>query len=159
MVGFEGLRSAAASDIALLVRHRRAMFLEMVSREDRPYDKAKIPILDETYAAFLGRTLGTTSFGWVFEAHGRALSSGALSIVRDMPPSLRSLEGPTAYLYGVYTEPDARRRGLARLIVEAAVACAKEQGAPEVTLFASVAGRPLYEVLGFKGVPNFMRRV
>lgn len=153
------LRRATPHDIPLLVRHRRAMFEEMCESEQRPFDLAALPALDASYTRFLEATLDTTAFAWVIESQGRIAASGALCIVRDMPPSLRSVEGPQAYIFGVYTAPDARRQGLARRIVEEALAFAGARGIPETTLFASVAGRPLYESLGFESVTSLMRRV
>ncbi len=47
-------------------------------------------------------------------------------------------------------EPEHRRRGIARALVERAIGWVREQGIVEVRLHASDQGRPLYEGIGFR---------
>jgi GNAT superfamily N-acetyltransferase len=56
----------------------------------------------------------------------------------------------------MYTEPEFRKRGIARQIMLAILAWLKEQGLRSVNLHASSEGRPLYEKLGFENT-NEMR--
>jgi len=58
------------------------------------------------------------------------------------------LEAP--YLLSLYAEREFRRRGVARLIVEAAIAWCRAHGYDRVNLDASEEGKSLYETLGFK---------
>jgi predicted GNAT family acetyltransferase len=58
----------------------------------------------------------------------------------------------------MYTDPDHRRRGLAKSIIEAMTCWCREQGFGWVSLHASDAGRHIYENLGFKPT-NEMRLV
>jgi GNAT superfamily N-acetyltransferase len=55
-----------------------------------------------------------------------------------------------AWLGMVLTHPDYRRRGLARQLVEAALAVADSRGIGCVKLDATDQGRPLYQQLGFE---------
>ena len=66
------------------------------------------------------------------------------------PPMYSGLHGPRGLLYGLYTDPRFRRRGLARRIVLTAIESCRERGMTAVILHASDAGRPLYEMLGFE---------
>ena len=50
----------------------------------------------------------------------------------------------------MYTEPDFRRQGLARRVLETMLAWCREQEIVRVYLHASDEGRPLYESLGFE---------
>jgi GNAT superfamily N-acetyltransferase len=50
----------------------------------------------------------------------------------------------------MYTELSHRRRGLAKLVLEAIVSFCREQGLKAVLLHASDAGRPLYLKMGFE---------
>ena len=50
----------------------------------------------------------------------------------------------------MFTEPEHRRRGLARWIVETIVGWGREAGLPGVYLHASDEARPLYASLGFE---------
>jgi GNAT superfamily N-acetyltransferase len=49
----------------------------------------------------------------------------------------------------MYTEPEYRRRGLARKLMEIMIAWCKQEAFGSVLLHASDEGRPLYEALGF----------
>ena len=62
----------------------------------------------------------------------------------DDPSGLRAL------VLNVYTEPEFRRRGIARRIMETAIGWCREQGLGSVSLHASDFGRALYESLGFR---------
>ena len=53
-------------------------------------------------------------------------------------------------ILNMYTEPEFRRRGLARMLMEKMIAWCREQGYNTVSLHASDKGRPLYEALGFR---------
>ena len=50
----------------------------------------------------------------------------------------------------VYTEPHARRQGLARRLMETAMVWCRDNGIRAVILHASPDGRPLYESLGLQ---------
>lgn len=54
-----------------------------------------------------------------------------------------------AYLLNVYTYPEFRKRGLARLLTQRAMEWCCQQGFKVLWLHASDFGRPLYESLGF----------
>jgi GNAT superfamily N-acetyltransferase len=56
----------------------------------------------------------------------------------------------------MWTAPAHRRRGLGRQVVEAMLSWGRANGVTRFTLHASEAGRPLYELYGFKGT-NEMR--
>ena len=61
-----------------------------------------------------------------------------------------------AMILNVYTEPEFRKRGIARQIMLAILAWVKEHGLNAVNLHASDEGRRLYEKLGFEAT-NEMR--
>jgi GNAT superfamily N-acetyltransferase len=49
----------------------------------------------------------------------------------------------------MFTEPEYRRRGLARLLLEEMVKWCRRESFPVVTLHASDEGRPVYTAMGF----------
>jgi GNAT superfamily N-acetyltransferase len=61
-----------------------------------------------------------------------------------------------AVILNVYTEPEFRKRGIARFIMMTILTWLKEQGLRSVNLHASAEGRRLYEKLGFEAT-NEMR--
>jgi GNAT superfamily N-acetyltransferase len=61
-----------------------------------------------------------------------------------------------AFVYNVYTEPAHRRRGLARLVMDAIHAWCAEAGVTSMALNASTDGQPLYEAMGYAVTPSPM---
>jgi ribosomal protein S18 acetylase RimI-like enzyme len=71
------------------------------------------------------------------------------------PPGPLSPGGREAYILNVYTRPEARRLGLARMLMERAVEEARAAGVRRIWLRASDDGRTLYESMGF-GPRNYL---
>src|SRR3989442_10810103 len=104
-------------------------------------------------AGWLGRG---QYIGWVASAGGRRHEIGGGAglqlrplLPRPEPGRRRLREGPEAIVLNVFTEGAWRRRGLARGLVERAIAWAREHGVVRLVLHASPEGRALYEQLGF----------
>jgi len=62
-----------------------------------------------------------------------------------------------AYLHGIYTEQGYRKNGFASLITKNAIHYCKSRGIKRMTLGASVAGRPIYENIGFQPAVSSMQ--
>jgi GNAT superfamily N-acetyltransferase len=83
--------------------------------------------------------------------------AGAGVMLREIPPiPLPRASGETvvydtgqALIVNVFTEPEWRRRGIARLLLERIIAWCREQRIESVVLHASEEGRALYQQLGF----------
>ena len=84
--------------------------------------------------------------------------AGAGVILRQIPPiPLRRASGETvvydagqALIVNVFTEPEWRRRGIARLLLEQIIAWCREERIESVVLHGSEEGRALYQRLGFR---------
>ncbi len=87
--------------------------------------------------------------GWLVEVAGQVVAGGGVQLV-PFPPSPTNPASHRAFVINIYTEPEFRRRGLARQIMEAILAWCRAQGFASVSLHASHDGRALYESLGFK---------
>jgi GNAT superfamily N-acetyltransferase len=87
--------------------------------------------------------------GWLMEVGGRVVAGGGVAVVGYQPTPLDPAPR-RAFVLNMYTEPEYRRRGFARQVLEAIVAWCREQGFAAVLLHASDAGRPLYQELGFQ---------
>jgi len=59
----------------------------------------------------------------------------------------------------MYTEPEHRRRGLARRLMEAMIGWCREEGYASLFLHASDEGRALYAALGFSPTNEMRRRL
>jgi GNAT superfamily N-acetyltransferase len=139
------LRKATAADLPTLVRHRDTMWQEMgrvAPGESDPTSPA--------YGEWLLERMKRGSLtAYIVEEGDKVLASGAVWIqeVQPRPGHPLTMWG---YILSVYTEPEARRRGLARAIVDACVSRAQEVGCTRACLHASDEGRPLYEGMGFE---------
>jgi len=144
-------RRAALSDADILVHHRIAMFRDMGRTLD-------LPAIDLAFRAWLGDHMSSGTYhAWLVEdtdAHA-IVGGGGLSIL-PWPPGPAYLIDRLAFVYNVYVEPAHRRRGVARLIMEAIHDFCRERGIASIALNASPDGRPLYESLGYVVTPSPM---
>ena len=137
---------ADSHDIELLVRHRLGMFNDVFpelksqvqASEGRNRKWISEKLLDGTLVGFIAKTLD-----------GQIAGSGCLWI-REQQPRLVSSSLKAPYLMSVYTEEAFRRKGVATLIVQNAIAWAKEKGYDGISLHASDTGKLLYENLCFQ---------
>jgi GNAT superfamily N-acetyltransferase len=114
-------RPAAIADAALIASHRRAMFASMGGFED--------DLLDAVCRAsqpWTARMMSDGKYlGWITEDDGRPIASAGMLIL-DWPPHPFDPTGERrAYLLNVFVEPDYRRRGLARALIELSMAEAR----------------------------------
>ncbi|HEY1239859.1 MAG TPA: GNAT family N-acetyltransferase [Bryobacteraceae bacterium] len=134
------------------MKHRRAMFFDM-GRRDEAW-------LDEVAGSFLPwvrQRLETGEYqAWFALAPDGTVAAGAGLWFLDWFPHRLDRGSLRGYLLNVYTEPEYRRRGLARRLVAITLDCCRERGITIATLHASDDGRPLYESLGFTAT-NEMR--
>jgi GNAT superfamily N-acetyltransferase len=143
------IRPAGRSDFETILDHRLAM-LDAVfpaASTDRP-DRPDAGTLRELNRAWLIDHLGIDFFVWIAELDGRPAASAAI-LWFDHPPAPVNPGGREAYILNVFTDPQARRRGLARRLMERLVEEARAAGVRRIWLRASDEGRPLYESMGF----------
>jgi len=94
--------------------------------------------------------------GWITLDDGRAVASAGL-LVLDWPPHPLDPDCEhRGYLLNVFTDPEHRRRGLARVLVDICLAEAHRRGIRVVTLHTSDAGRQLYEGFGFRSTSEML---
>jgi GNAT superfamily N-acetyltransferase len=141
------VRPATEADLDLLVVHRRRMWEEIGGRTTAELDAA-----DPVYRRWFVREhrAGRLTAFVVEDRSGAPLGSGAvwLTPAQPRPGPLYRTEVP--YILSMFTEPAARRRGVAARIIRTIVRWARARRYPRVTLHASTAGRPVYERLGFE---------
>lgn len=145
------LRKAAPKDLSILVRHRDAMWVEMGRVQPGEHDPTS-----KAYGKWLlARMKRGTLTAFIVQDDGAGgkpgpvLASGAVWI-QDVQPRPGHPLTMWGYILSVYTEPAARRQGIARALVDACIEHAREAGCTRCCLHASSEGRPLYEQLGFE---------
>lgn len=140
------IRIATLADLPVLIRHRRMMWwdmgrhdeaaLELMQQAANEYFTAAV--VDRTYRGFLA-----------VNAFGKVIGGGGI-VISAWPGLLNQRRPQRAMILNMYVEPEYRRRGIARKLMETMIAWCRENGFANVALHASDAGRPLYEQLGFK---------
>ena len=83
------------------------------------------------------------------------IGCASMSFVRVMP-TFEHPTGKRAHLMNVYTRSEYRRQGIARKMVELLIKKTWEKGVTEISLNATILGRPLYEKMGFTGSTECM---
>jgi ribosomal protein S18 acetylase RimI-like enzyme len=138
-------RKTSLQDAALIAVHRAAMFEAMGVNQPA---LVAIRTATEGWAA---RMIDERKYiGWITCDESRPVASAGLLIL-DWPPTPHDPTGLfRGYMLNVFVEPEYRRRGLARALVEECRSEARHRGIRVVSLHASNTARPLYEQLGFR---------
>ena len=135
-------RIADAGDIELLVQSRTDT-LRDVNRLGSHYTFSE-KFLDASRKYFLE---GDQETVLALEG-GRVMGCATMCYISIMP-TFSHPTGRRAHLMNVYTDPAARRQGVAYKMVSMLIGNAWARGATEISLDATEAGRPLYRKLGF----------
>lgn len=146
------IREAGLGDVRHLVHHRRAMFEDMGQGTAAELDRA-----DERAREYFASALGAGTYkGWLADdldelddtGKARVVAGGGLVIVpwAGYPGEKHAAR---VWIVNMYTEPHARRRGLAKKFVNIMTEWCRAEGFGSVSLHASNAGRPVYESMGF----------
>lgn len=144
------IRPATPADVETFVAHRCAMFRDMAYG-----DEAGLARMAPEFRGLVRSWLTTgQARGWVAETGGLPVG-GALLELREALPSPLTAQRVRGYLFNVYVAPDARGRGLARRLTEAALGTARDLGLEMVELHASKDAESLYRGMGFEPTPEF----
>ena len=140
------VRKVTPDDLEEILIHRRRMFEDMGHRD--------IAVLDEIVRAsraVLRDFLNEGSYvGWfAVTRDGRVAGGVGLMISRWPSGPLAPDRADRAYLLNVYSYPEFRKRGLARMLTQTAIEYCRQQGHKILWLHASEYGRSVYESLGF----------
>src|SRR5258708_6376660 len=140
------IRVAAVDDLKHILHHRRAMFEEMGFR-----DIAVLDGVEELSREYFSAAIpGGTYRAWLAEdVNGRIVGGGGIVIAR-WPGYPGENHAERAWILNMYTEPVARRCGVARHLLQVMIDWCRIEGYGAVSLHASSAGRPLYETVGFQ---------
>lgn len=141
------IRRATLDDVDALVHHRVAMFSEMGT----PIDADEVA---KAFGEWVTRLLPAGDYrGWVVEAPAGAIVAGGGMTIIPWPPGPWYIGGRMAFVYNIYTEPGHRRRGLARMIMDAIHNLCRDEGIGLAGLNASGQAQRLYESMGYRQTP------
>jgi len=140
------LREATLADAPVLARQRRLMFDSIDALRADQGDLLEAAILRYIVQAMPAGTFRS----WVVEHEGTVVAGGGLQL-RTLRPRPGYVYGePEGLIVSMWTDPEHRRHGLGRQVVEAILAWGRANGVTRFTLHASNDGRPLYELYGFR---------
>lgn len=139
------IRQAIVRDIPEILRQRRRMY------EDMNYkDPAALDAMSSLSAAYLQKAFADGAFrGWLACIEDHAVAGGAV-VLSPWLAHPYDLECRRATILNVYTDPEYRRCGIGRRIMQTMIDWCRGEGLARITLHASDDGRHLYESLGFE---------
>jgi GNAT superfamily N-acetyltransferase len=138
------LRRATAEDAQLLAEHRAAVWVEVGDWSPEAM-AAQTPV----WADFARRTVADGTYvAWIAEERGEPIASGAILVHLTIPRPGGDSER-AGRVQSVYVAPAARRRGVARAIMEALLADARALRLIFLSLHPSDEARALYAAMGF----------
>lgn len=106
--------------------------------------------------AYYNRHMADGTFvSWLALDGDRIIGTSGMSFV-ERPPIFSSPNGKLGILSSMYTNPDYRRKGIAKELLARVVNEAKEYGCGSVQITASDMGVKLYTAFGFKHNENYM---
>lgn len=144
------LRRATATDLDVVQHHRDAMFLDM------GIDPAIVAAGSPGGLVWLGRTVSTGQYVGILAVEAEAVVGGVGVTWLDLPPNMHTSLDRRGYVLNMYVERSHRRRGIARLLLDAALSACRQQGVDVVSLHPSDSARLMYESVGF-GPTNELR--
>jgi|SRR5438093_13513086 len=134
------IRMAGVEDLKHILDHRRAMFEEMGFRDTAVLDR-----VEDLSGDYFSKALQIVGGGGI--------------VVADWPGYPSENRAERACILNMYTEPRARRCGVAKRLLEAMIAWCRIRGFSTVSLHASSEGRPLYETVGFQQTNEMMLKL
>jgi GNAT superfamily N-acetyltransferase len=149
------IRQANPDDASIIGWHRARMFQDMGLVPDDLFESFRTKALHR-----LGKALASGDYlGWLVSQRNvpQKIIAGAGVIIREVPPfpirhkngQITIAEGCQGLIVNVFTEPEWRRHGLAKLLMNTIIAWSREQNLDGLVLHASDDGRALYQQLGF----------
>lgn len=145
------IREASPADIPEILRQRCGMYEAMGTK-----DPDALKAMAKLSAGYLSKAMADGSFRAWLACDGARVVCGGAVIVTPWLAHPDDLECRRVTILNVYTNPEYRRRGLARKITQTMIDWCRREGFARVTLHASDDGRRLYESLGFE-LSNEMR--
>lgn len=140
------IRKACAGDLEHMLHHRLAMFEEIGFRDAGVL--GRVEAVSREY--FTEALRAGTYLGWMAEdSDGQVIGGGGI-VVADWPGNPGENHSKRVWVLNMYTEPRARRHGVARRLMQQMVEWCRREGYVSVSLHASEWGRPLYESMGFQ---------
>ena len=138
------VEKARTKDIQALVKMRLCYLIE----DNGNLDAQDLEAIKRELPGYFQAHLGKDLFVYVVR-DGQTIVSCAFLLTVEKPMSPAFINGRTGMVLNVYTCPSYRRKGCAKLIMEALLSEAKKMEISVIELKATEDGYPLYRSVGF----------
>ena len=142
-------RKLTENDLDEFIRMRIVQLREEGATEDIDL----VPALKDYYHRHLS---DGTFVSWLALDGEKIIGTSGMSFV-EKPPYFGCPTGRIGLLSSMFTDPDYRRCGIARELLDRVVSEARSYGCGTVQITASDMGMKLYSAYGFKSNGNFMQ--
>lgn len=139
---------ASSDEFEIVLKMRRECCACVFGRDESAFDGEFMRISRE-YFANSDQTTVLAFDGEKAEAAPRAVGCATMCYITLMP-TLDHPTGKRAHVMNVYTNPNYRRLGIGRKMMEMLIDEARERGVTHISLDATPDGAKLYKSLGFK---------
>ena len=137
-------RPVSPADLDLVARHRHEMF-KASGRSD-----AALAPMTAAFRDWLEPRLADGSyFGWIAMEAGAPIAGLGMMVIDWPPHPSHPTQAARGYILNVFVEPDRRGQGIARALMDLAMAEGRKRGLQYMILHATAQGRPMYEKLGW----------
>ena len=142
-------RKLTEKELAIFVEMRIAQLREEGAKEDIDL----VPYLMDYYRRHMA---DGTFVSWLALDGDRIIGTSGMSFV-EKPPYFGCPTGKIGLLSSMFTNPNYRRMGIARELLDRVVNEARDYGCGTVQITASDMGVKLYKAYGFEYNENFMQ--
>jgi GNAT superfamily N-acetyltransferase len=147
------IRSATIADIPHIVEHREKMFREMGIPAEFDDMKAAADL-------WLRHAIPSKTYlGWIAVSSSGEVAGGGGLMVIPWPPGPMTMDPRCGFVFNVYTQPQHRKQGLGRRLMDAMHDYCRAEGIERVVLNASTFGKPLYDAMGYVVAEEPMMRL
>ena len=126
--------------------------IHQLREEGAKEDIDLVPALKDYYQRHMA---DGTFVSWIALDGNTMIGTSGMSFV-EKPPYFGCPSGKLGLLSSMYTDPDYRRKGIAKELLSRVISEAKEYGCGTVQITASDMGVKLYTDFGFQHNDNFM---
>ena len=137
-------RAVTPEDLDLVCRHRHEMFKASGRGDD------VLGPMTEAFRPWLAPRLASGAyFGWIVEDAGAPVGGLGMMVIDWPPHPSHPTQAARGYILNVFVEPAHRGAGVARALMDLAMAEGRRRGLRHMILHATAMGRPMYGKLGW----------
>ena len=140
------VHKAGLRDLDALVHQRSEMWQALGIRDKELHVKGDLVYKRWARARLKNHEL----MAWIVKSSDGRVAGGGCVWLQSVQPRPHRVSMVQPYLLSMYTEPDFRRRGVASMVVKAAIDWCRRNKYERLMLHASEMGRKVYSKLGFK---------